>query len=60
MIGNLAEPAEIFAEEVPTEELSAGDNMRVVNLFHYSKDQSRSHGVPCRFVVIDVSIQETQ
>jgi ubiquitin carboxyl-terminal hydrolase 7 len=57
MIGNLNEPAELFAEEVPAEELnaSAGENARVVNLFHYHKEPSKTHGVPCKFVVLEVS-----
>lgn len=56
MIGNLAEPAELYAEEVPQEELNAGDNTRIVNVFHYSKEPSRTHGVPCKFVLHEVSI----
>lgn len=55
MIGNLTEPAELFAEEVPQEELSAGDGTRIVNVFHYSKEPSRTHGVPCKFVLHEVS-----
>lgn len=55
MIGNLNEPAELFAEEVPAEELNAGENARVVNLFHYHKEPSKTHGVPCKFVVLEVS-----
>ncbi|GMK58352.1 hypothetical protein CspeluHIS016_0503840 [Cutaneotrichosporon spelunceum] len=51
IIGNLAEPTELYAEEIPLEELEAGDNTKVVNLFHYSRDLSKTHGVPCRFVL---------
>lgn len=54
MIGNLTDPAELFAEEVPLEELNAGEGTKTVNLFHYAKDPSRIHGVPCRFVLIEV------
>jgi hypothetical protein len=56
MIGNLSDPAELYAEEVPAEELNAGENARVVNLFHYHKDVAKAHGVPCKFVVLEVSI----
>jgi ubiquitin carboxyl-terminal hydrolase 7 len=72
MIGNLAEPAELYAEvsrqsvanrvcadisqEVPLEEMNAGDGTKIVNLFHYSKDPVRTHGVPCKFVLREVSI----
>lgn len=55
MIGNLADPVELYAEEVPVDEIEAGENARVVNLFHYHKDTARVHGVPCKFVVIEVS-----
>ncbi|TXT08338.1 uncharacterized protein COLE_05262 [Cutaneotrichosporon oleaginosum] len=51
MIGNLPEPTELYAEEIPMEELSAGDNTKIVHLFHYSRDPSKTHGVPCRFVI---------
>lgn len=51
MIGNLNEPAELYAEEVPVEEVSAGEGTKVVNLFHYAKDPARTHGVPCKFVL---------
>lgn len=51
IIGNLSDPAELYAEEVPIEELNAGDNTKIVNLFHYSRDPSKTHGVPCRFVI---------
>ncbi|WVO13321.1 hypothetical protein L204_100935 [Cryptococcus depauperatus] len=53
MIGNLAEPAELFAEEISIEELQAGDGNKVVNLFHYTRDPSRTHGVPCKFVLLE-------
>ena len=55
MIGNLAEPAELYAEEIPMEELNAGEGTKVVNLFHYAKDPSRIHGIPCKFVLAEVS-----
>ncbi|KAK4688080.1 ubiquitin carboxyl-terminal hydrolase 7, partial [Tremellales sp. Uapishka_1] len=53
MIGNLADPAELFAEEIPQEELNVAEGSKVVNLFHYAKDPSRSHGVPCKFVLLE-------
>jgi ubiquitin carboxyl-terminal hydrolase 7 len=44
-------------QEVPQEELDAqqDEKAKIVNLFHYSKDPARTHGVPCKFVLIDVS-----
>lgn len=55
MIGNLPESAELFAEEIPVEELQAGEGTKIVNVFHYSRDPSRTHGVPCKFVLHEVS-----
>ncbi|CAD6570825.1 MAG: hypothetical protein TREMPRED_006048 [Tremellales sp. Tagirdzhanova-0007] len=53
MIGNLTDPAELFAEEIPVEELNAPEGSKIVNLFHYAKDPSRTHGVPCKFVILE-------
>jgi ubiquitin carboxyl-terminal hydrolase 7 len=55
MIGNLTDPAELYAEEVPQEEIDAQANekSKIVNLFHYHKDPSRTHGVPCKFVLVE-------
>jgi hypothetical protein len=36
------------------EELNAPEGSKVVNLFHYAKDPSRTHGVPCKFVILEV------
>lgn len=65
MIGNLTDPAELFAEvcsmidhadrqEVPMEELQAGDNAKIVPVFHFARETNRTHGVPCRFVLYEV------
>lgn len=51
MVGNLSEAAELFAEEVPTEEVNVNDDDKVVNVFHFSRDVHRVHGIPFRFVV---------
>lgn len=53
LIGNLPDPAQLYAEEIPVDELNAADNTRIVNLFHYSRDPSKHHGVPCKFVIIE-------
>ena len=42
-------------QEVPLEELNAPESAKIVNLFHYAKDTARIHGVPCKFVLYDVS-----
>ena len=55
MIGNLPEPVELYAEEIPREELEADDADKVISVFHFSREVSRTHGVPFRFVVKPVS-----
>jgi len=50
IIGHLADPAELYAEEIPAEELNLPEASRVINLFHYSRDPAEAHGVPCKFV----------
>ena len=55
MIGNIPDPVELFAEEIPREEAEAGEADKVINVFHFSKEVTRTHGVPFRFVVKPVS-----
>jgi hypothetical protein len=40
-----------FMQEIPREELEADDSDKVIGVFHFSKDLSRTHGVPFKFVV---------
>ncbi|EIM90130.1 ubiquitin carboxyl-terminal hydrolase 5 [Stereum hirsutum FP-91666 SS1] len=51
MIGNIPDPVELYAEEVPWEELEAEESDKVISVFHFSKEVSRTHGVPFKFVV---------
>ncbi|PFH50648.1 hypothetical protein AMATHDRAFT_75447 [Amanita thiersii Skay4041] len=51
MIGNIPDPVELYAEEIPREELEADDSDKVIGVFHFFKDLSRTHGVPFKFVV---------
>ncbi|KAH6918657.1 ubiquitin carboxyl-terminal hydrolase 5 [Coprinopsis sp. MPI-PUGE-AT-0042] len=51
MIGNIPDPVELYAEEIPQEELEADDADKVIGVFHFSKELTRAHGVPFRFVV---------
>ncbi|KAI4527549.1 cysteine proteinase [Schizophyllum commune Loenen D] len=51
MIGNIPDPVELYAEEIPRDELEASEDDKVIGVFHFSKDLSRTHGVPFRFVV---------
>jgi ubiquitin carboxyl-terminal hydrolase 7 len=38
-------------QEIPREELEAGDMDKIINAFHFSKEVSRTHGVPFKFVL---------
>ncbi|KZT28449.1 cysteine proteinase [Neolentinus lepideus HHB14362 ss-1] len=51
MIGNIPDPVELYAEEIPVEEAEADDQDKVISVFHFSKEVSRTHGVPFKFVV---------
>ncbi|TEB31291.1 ubiquitin carboxyl-terminal hydrolase 5 [Coprinellus micaceus] len=51
MIGNIPDPVELYAEELPQEEQDADETDKVIGVFHFSKELTRTHGVPFRFVV---------
>lgn len=51
MIGNIPDPVELYAEEIPVEELEAGEADKVISVFHFTKEVQRTHGVPFKFVV---------
>ncbi|KAF8319268.1 cysteine proteinase [Clavulina sp. PMI_390] len=51
MLGNLHD-VDMYAEEIPVEELSASDSDKIIDVFHFTKEPSRTHGVPFRFVVL--------
>ena len=43
-------------QEIPREEAEADDAFKVISVFHFSKEVSRTHGVPFNFVVKPVSL----
>ena len=45
----------MIAKEIPREELEADESDKVISVFHFSKDLTRTHGVPFKFVVKRVS-----
>ncbi|PWN30800.1 putative ubiquitin-specific processing protease 21 [Jaminaea rosea] len=51
MIGNIPESVDLFAEEIPVEEIQASEDDKIINVFHFSKDVARTHGVPFKLVV---------
>jgi ubiquitin carboxyl-terminal hydrolase 7 len=44
-----------YAEAIPTEEDDAGEQDRFIIVLHYSKDITRVHGVPVKFLIKPVS-----
>jgi len=54
MIGNIHDNTELFAEEVPQEELDAlsvPERDKIIMVYHFYREPSRAHGVPFRFVI---------
>lgn len=51
MIGNINELTDLFGEEVAQDEVNAREEDKVINVFHFSKDANRTHGVPFKFVI---------
>ena len=48
-IEDIPDPVELFAEEIPKEELEAGDH-EVTNDFYFTRDVARTLGIPFKFV----------
>lgn len=51
---NLNEYTQILAERVPEEELAAEDSS-FIYVFHFQNDASRVHGIPFKFLLVEVS-----
>lgn len=52
---NLNEYTQIFAERIPEEERTAEDN-NFIHVFHFQNEVNRVHGVPFKFLLLEVSI----
>ncbi|CCV00636.1 unnamed protein product [Malassezia sympodialis ATCC 42132] len=50
-INNLPDGMELFAEEIWPEELNLSEDEKVVQVCHFTKDVTRIHSVPFRFVI---------
>ena len=50
---NLNEYTQIYAERVPEEETAAEDS-NFIQVFHFQNDVSRVHGVPFKFLLVEV------
>ena len=38
-------------QEIPMDELEARESDKIIDVFHFTKEPSRTHGVPFRFIV---------
>lgn len=54
-IAGLNEYVTLYAEPIPEEELNLQPGERVINVYSFDKEPSRSHGIPFKFVVKPVS-----
>lgn len=50
---NLNEYTQIFAERIPDEELGA-DESNYIQVFHFQNEPNRTHGVPFKFLLVEV------
>lgn len=51
---NFNEYVQIYAERIPEEELTAADE-NMIQVFHFQNEVNRVHGVPFKFLLIEVS-----
>jgi ubiquitin carboxyl-terminal hydrolase 7 len=56
-VANLNDFTQIYAERVPQEELEAPEDSRFAHVFHFQTDVSRVHGVPFKFLLIEVGLR---
>lgn len=57
-VANLSEYTQIYAERVPQEELTAEDN-NFIQGFHFQGEVNRAHGVPFKFLLLEVCFLAT-
>ena len=46
----------LFAERIPEDERSVGDDGRSIDAFHFDKDPAKAHGVPFKFFIVPVGL----
>lgn len=49
------DPVELFAEEISRGETEVEAYCKIIDVFHFHGDISRTHGIPFKFVVDPVS-----
>lgn len=50
-IERIQEHATLYAEEIPQDEIDADQNDRTIQVYHFTKDPIRVHGIPFKFVI---------
>ena len=52
--GEIQEPVELFAEEIPRDDSEPGDHEDVANVFRFTRDVARTHGISFKFVSVEI------
>ncbi|CAG8574763.1 302_t:CDS:2, partial [Dentiscutata erythropus] len=50
-IDKIQEQSTLYAEEIPQDEIEKSTNDRAVQVYHFTKEPLRSHGIPFKFVI---------
>ena len=50
----IQEPVELFAEEIPRDDSEPGDHEDVANVFRFTRDVARTHGISFKFVSVEI------
>ncbi|RIA93959.1 ubiquitin carboxyl-terminal hydrolase 5 [Glomus cerebriforme] len=50
-IERIQEFVTLYAEEIPQDEQRADQNDRIIQVYHFTKDPMRAHGIPFKFVI---------
>ena len=53
-VAGTSDYASLYAEMIPEEELQAPEGARRINVFHFSREPTRAHGVPFQFLMLPV------
>ncbi|KAI8081535.1 uncharacterized protein BX664DRAFT_340645 [Halteromyces radiatus] len=60
-ISTISETGQLYAEEIPDEELLKGEEDVLTTVYHYQRDISRTHSVPFKFLIIkDEPLEQTK
>ncbi|CAG8433376.1 8105_t:CDS:10 [Ambispora gerdemannii] len=50
-IANIQDFVSLYAEEIPDEEIQCGPEDRIVQVYHFTKEPLRTHGIPFKFLI---------